>query len=240
MSNSKTVIVAAVLCIVCSILVSSVAVGLKPIQMKNKDLDMKKNILMAAGLYQEGDDIDQKFQSIQPKIVDLSNGQYSDIDPSSYDSTDVVDIPKSEDVAGLGTRPKLAKIYVVENSDGIEQVILPVVSKGLWSTMYGFLALSSDMNTVKGFGYYSQGETPGLGAEVENPKWKSQWIGKKVFNDSYQPVMKVAKGTGSGEHEVDGLSGATITCTGVTTSMQYWLGNHGYGKYLAAVRGGTL
>jgi len=236
MSNIKTITVATVLCIVCSIMVSSVAVSLRPIQLKNQELDMKKNILMAAGLFNEGDDIEEAFKSISPKVVDLSTGLYTD---ETFDSADKIEIPKDIDVAGLGSRSKLAQVYVVEGDEGNSQVILPIVSKGLWSTMKGFLALDSDLNTVKGFGYYSQGETPGLGAEVENPKWKSQWIGKKVFNDSFMPVMKVAKAAASNEHEVDGLSGATITCNGVTSSLKYWLGNHGYGKYLSAMRGGT-
>ena len=106
--------------------------------------------------------------------------------------------------------------------------------------MYGFIALGADLNTIKGFGYYSQGETPGLGGEVDNPKWKAQWVGKKLFDASGAVIFKVAKAVGSGENQVDGLSGATITAVGVSTSMTYWFGEHGYANFLAKLKAGEI
>ena len=106
--------------------------------------------------------------------------------------------------------------------------------------MYGFIALGADANTVKGFAYYSHGETPGLGGEVDNPGWKSQWIDKKLFSDEGNVEFKVAKGTANGGYQVDGLSGATITANGVTSSIKYWFGDHGYSKFLEKVRAGEI
>jgi Na+-transporting NADH:ubiquinone oxidoreductase subunit C len=252
-----TIIVAGALCLVCSLLVSFTVVSLKEKQTKNKELDFKKNVLMSAGLIEPGvsaEVVESTFSKIKTIIVDFESGEVTTkVDPKNYDQNKAasnpemnVRIPSGEDVASLNTRAKYAEIYLVQSEGGeIEKVILPVKGKGLWSTMYGFLALGSDTNTIKGFAYYSHGETPGLGGEVDNPKWKSQWIGKKVYNDNWDVQFKVAKGSvNSGSdnaiYQVDGLSGATITGNGVTSSMDYWFGSHGYKKFLENVREGRI
>ncbi len=253
MSNSKTILVAFILCVVCSILVSSTVVSLKPRQAKNKDLDMKKNVLLAAGMLQEGDDIDEKFAQIETIIVDFETGEIvPDFDAKNYDqhkaSTDPKTssrIPADIDQGGIGSREKYAKVYLTRTDDKIDLIILNVRGKGLWSTMYGFLALEGDTKTIRGFAYYSQGETPGLGGEVDNPNWKKQWVGKLVYNESWEPAFEVAKGTvdhthGLAQYKVDGLSGATITANGVTSSVQYWMGDHGYARFLEKVRNGEI
>ncbi len=244
----KTVTVAGLLCLVCSILVSVIVVQLRPQQAKNADLDMKKNILMSAGMLKAGDDIDAVFATVETIIVDMKTGLKVDVDPKTFDQVKAakdpkqfVKIPGDKDVGGLGTRSKLAKVYLKRDGEGkIDTIILNVWGIGLWSTMYGFVALGPDLNTIKGFGYYAQGETPGLGGEVDNPKWKGQWVGKKIFNENGEVTFKVAKSIGKGEYQVDGLSGATITANGVTNSMKYWFGEHGYGKLLSNVKAGAL
>jgi Na+-transporting NADH:ubiquinone oxidoreductase subunit C len=253
----KTILVAALLCIVCSVLVSSTVVALKSKQERNKELDFKKNILMAAGIIEAeatAQTIDSEFEKVEPTVVDFSTGEITtEVDAKSYNQVEAssnpklsVKIPAEKDVAGLSTRAKFAKVYLVKDGDEVKTIILNVKGKGLWSTMYGFLALDKDTTTVKGFAYYSQGETPGLGGEVDNPKWKSQWIGKKIYDNDFSEVeFAVAKGavdssSAMAEHKVDGLSGATITCDGVTSSMKYWFGDHAYGKFLANVRDGRI
>ncbi len=248
-----TIIVAGSLCLVCSLLVSFTVVNLRERQAKNKELDMKKNILMSAGLIKAGDDVEAAFSKIDTVIVDFESGEItSEVDAKTYDQVKAssdpkmnVKIPANLDVAALSTRAKYAKVYVSRVDEKIETIILPVKGKGLWSTMYGFLALGADTNTIKGFAYYSQGETPGLGGEVDNPKWKAQWVGKKIYDANFEVLFTVNKGsvtdaTANKEYKVDGLSGATITGNGVTTSMQYWFGEHGYGKLLEKVRAGEI
>ena len=151
-------------------------------------------------------------------------------------------IPANLDVGGLSTRSKYAKVYLQKDDAGeLNTVILKHWGKGLWSTMYGFIALEPDANTIKGFAYYSHGETPGLGGEVDNPGWKNQWIGKKIYDDEGNVDLKVAKGSADGsDYQVDGLSGATITANGVTSSVKYWFGEHGYAKILENIRNGGL
>lgn len=251
--TSKTILVAGGLCLVCSIIVSSLVVALRPQQAINAELDMKKNILMSAGLLKEGDDINQVFSTIETIVIDMETGEKVDTDVDAFDQVAAskdpkqnIRIPANLDVGGLSTRSKLAKVYLKRGESGdLETIILNVWGKGLWSTMYGFIALAPDTRTVKGFAYYSHGETPGLGGEVDNPNWKKQWIGKKVVNENYEPAFAVNKGTvdsstAMAEYKVDGLSGATITGNGVTSSIKYWFGDHGYAKFLEKVRQGGI
>jgi Na+-transporting NADH:ubiquinone oxidoreductase subunit C len=249
MSNTKTVVVAFILCVVCSILVSVTAIGLRPIQLKNAELDVKKNILMAAGLYEEGIEIESAFESIETLIINFETGEKVDsIAPSEYDMAKAVKnpkysvkIPSKEDIGGLSSRPKYAKVYLTRESDGtVKNIILPIQSKGLWSTMNGFMSLEGDARTVANFSYYQQGETPGLGAEVNNPKWKATWQGKKIYNDDMVPAIDVTKNNSGSAYEIDALSGATITGDGVQSSINYWFGDHGFAKFLENVRLGSI
>lgn len=251
-STGKTILVAFLLCFVCSVLVSTAAVQLKSRQVENKKLDIKKNLLLATKLIKPGatrEQISLAFQNIEAKIVDLATGEFVDgVDPEKFDAVKAskdpkqnVRIPSEKDSGGIKKRSKLEKIYFVKEGSEVTQIVLPVNGKGLWSTLYGFMALAPDTKTVLGLGFYQHGETPGLGGEVDNPKWKAQWNNKVAFDNAWNPVMKVVKGkviSGSStvQHEVDGLSGATITANGVTGLVNYWLGGHGFGPFLAKFR----
>ena len=203
-SLEKTFAVALALCFVCAILVSVSAVALKPLQLHNKALDMKKNILEVAGLMQEDTDIDQAFsEMIEAKIVNIETGDYvDDIDVASYDQRKAakdpaqnISIPKDQDFASIKRKAKNAKVYLVKKGDQIQSIILPVHGYGLWSTMYGFLAVEADGQTVQSINFYDQAETPGLGGEVVNPSWRALWQGKKIYNAAGEPVLKLIKGS---------------------------------------------
>ncbi len=237
----KTIAVAATLSIVCSIIVSTAATVLKPAQDRNKELDRRKNILAAAGLLQDGTDINKAFESVDVRIVDLESGEYAtNMDTKTYDQRKGAKDPKlsekllaEEDIAGIGRREQFAYVYLIRDAKGgLSSVVLPIHGYGLWSTLYGFLALEPDLNTVVGLGFYDHAETPGLGGEVDNPKWKAQWPGKKVFDQQGRPIIQLAKGPGKTNTEVDGLSGATLTARGVTNLLRFWLGQDGFGPYL--------
>lgn len=261
-TTSKTLFVALLLCLVCSIIVASSVVLLKPIQQKNKALNLKANILAAAGLLQEGDSpeaIETKFAQIDARLVDLETGEYVEAsvvgkdnvldydqrkaakDPSVSDS-----IPADLDIASIKRRVKYAKVYLVQESDKLKTIILPVSGYGLWSTLHGFLALEGDANTVVGLGFYEHAETPGLGGEVDNPRWKAIWPGKKVYdlNADDQPKLSVIKGAvdksrADAMYMVDGLSGATLTSRGITNLVHYWTGDEGFKQYLNRLREGV-
>jgi Na+-transporting NADH:ubiquinone oxidoreductase subunit C len=246
-----TLSVALILCVVCSIVVASSAVLLRPMQQANKDLDRKTNILSAAGLLKEGASVDSLFEGISVRAVDLDSGQFTDsVDLENYDQRKASKDPAlseelsaSEDLAKISRRANVATVYIVENSGGIEKVILPIKGYGLWSTLYGFIALEGDLNTVAGLGFYEHAETPGLGGEVDNPLWKAKWEGKKVFDDEGKTALRVIKGPvdsnrAGSEYQIDGLSGATLTSRGVSQLIQFWLGENGFAPFLTKLKEG--
>ena len=249
-SLEKTIAVALALCLVCAVFVSFSAVGLKPLQIYNKALDMKKNILDVAGLLEADTDIDQAFETqIEAKIVDLKTGEYDDsINVVSFDQRKAAKdsqqnelIPRKLDIASIKVKSKKAKVYLVKKGGQISSIILPVHGYGLWSTMYGFLALDADGQTVQSISFYDQAETPGLGGEVVNPAWRALWKGKKVYSADSRPVLRLVKGVvdvsrSGAEHKIDGLAGATLTSNGVSNLIRYWMGNEGFAPYLNKVR----
>jgi Na+-transporting NADH:ubiquinone oxidoreductase subunit C len=250
-STQKTLIVALALCVVCSVIVSTAAVVLKPAQEANKTLDRKRNILAAAGMLDESLTVDEQFATVTARLVDLRTGKFSDDhDPERYDSRKAAKDPamsealsSEEDGAKISRRENYAIVYLVAGDDGqLGKVILPIHGAGLWSTLYGFIALESDTNTVAGMGFYEHGETPGLGGEVDNPRWKALWPGKEVYRDG-EAVLGLIKGSvdpGSpnARHEVDGLSGATLTARGVSNLVQFWLGDKGFAQFLNNLKSG--
>ncbi len=243
----KTVGVAAAVCVICSIFVSGAAVYLKPIQEANKTLDVKRNILIAAGLLEEGRkaDIGELFTRIDSAVVDLATGEFvDDITPEQFDPrkaakapSQSVAIDSQDDIAGIKRRSNYRVVYFLKDGEKINRLILPMYGKGLWSTMYGFLALGADMTTIKSFGFYEHAETPGLGGEIDNPAWKALWVGKIALDADRQPAVRVIRGhvdenSPEAVHQVDGLSGATITGRGVENLVRFWLGREGYGPLL--------
>ncbi|MGR8935706.1 MAG: Na(+)-translocating NADH-quinone reductase subunit C [Gammaproteobacteria bacterium] len=246
----KTLAVALALCLVCAVLVSIATVSLRPLQSHNKALDMKRNILDVAGLLQENTDIDKAFkEKIEMKIVDLKTGDYvGNIDAEAYDQRKAAKdpaqneaIPPEQDIASIKVKAKYAKVYLVKSGDAIQSIILPVNGYGLWSTMYGFLAVESDGQTVQSINLYDQAETPGLGGEVVNPNWRALWKGKKIYNENGEVALSLIKGTvdtgrPDAVYKVDGLAGATLTSRGVTNLVKYWMGNEGFAPYLKKVK----
>ncbi|EIJ35471.1 Na(+)-translocating NADH-quinone reductase subunit C [Thiothrix nivea] len=248
-SKQKTIVVALTLCLVCSVAVSAAAVALKPVQEQNKALDKKRNILQIGGLMVPGKSVDELFKQVEPKVVDLQTGEYVDgVDPATFDARAAsvdpkqnVVLSKEQDIASIKRRAKYATVYLVKDAQGqLQKIILPVHGYGLWSTLYGFLALQADASTVVGLGFYEHAETPGLGGEVDNPAWKAKWPDKQIFNANGDVAIRILKGAASeGEkaaHEVDALSGATLTSRGVDNLLHFWLGQDGFGPYLQKAR----
>jgi Na+-transporting NADH:ubiquinone oxidoreductase subunit C len=247
----KTVLIATVLCLVCSVVVSATAVSLRPLQERNAVLAMKKEILRVAGLQDPERSVEESFSQVETRIIDLETGQVdTDIDPQTYDfqkasqdpATSVA-IPPDQDIASLGRRARYAPVYIVRTDGKPSMIILPVSGYGLWSTMYGFLALEGDATTVSGITFYQDAETPGLGGEINNPRWQNGWVGKKVYDDQGQVALHLIKGTvkpgrPNAVYEIDGLSGATLTANGVSHLIKYWMGDQAFGPFLERLRSG--
>ncbi|SFX08174.1 Na(+)-translocating NADH-quinone reductase subunit C [Marinospirillum alkaliphilum] len=248
-SIKKTLTVAFLLCLVCSVIVSGAAVALKPLQVANQEHDRRTNILVAAGLIQPREAtrerVNAEFDKIQVKVVDLRTGQYVDhINPNEFDQLRAAAEPATSerlavDPAGIRRLEHYGLVYLVGDVDNPDRIIIPVRGSGLWSTLYGFLALEGDGSTIAGLGFYQHAETPGLGGEVDNANWKAQWPGKRVFaEDSMQPRLGLASNPDP-DHQVDTLAGATLTARGVTNLLQFWTGERGYGPFLAKFRQGV-
>ncbi len=252
-ATSRVLLVAGMVCLVCAIFVATAAVALRPVQAANKLLDTQRNILVAAGLYRDGVNVAELFsRSVEPTLVDLRTGEVVDARNADIADIDAYDqkaasknlmlseaIPGDEDIASLKRKVHYAKVYMIRDSGGeLEKIVLPVSGYGLWSTMYGYMVLGNDFNTVVGLTFTDHGETPGLGGEIDNPKWKAQWLGKQIYDEHGKVAAKLKKGSVNADvaaeklHQVDGLTGATLTSNGVSRLVQYWLGDHGFGPFL--------
>ena len=256
-STKKTLMVALGVCLVCSVLVSSAAVALNDIQEENKKIDKITNILAAGDLLEPDGDVQKIYhEKVVAKLIDLKSGetvkenQYNDLlNPESFNIKKMADEPQyseainpSDDIAGIKRKPNNMVVYEVMDGGKVGKYILPIYGKGLWSTLYGFIALDTDLTTIKGFTFYEHGETPGLGGEVDNPKWKAIWNGKKAFDEKGDVAITVIKGTvdkssPEAKYEVDGLSGSTLTTRGVDHLVKFWLSDKGYGPFLAKMKG---
>jgi Na+-transporting NADH:ubiquinone oxidoreductase subunit C len=237
--------------------VSAAAVFLKPLQVENVELDVQRNILNISGLTKDARalsnaEVAELYKQIKPRLVDLKTGKFIEKTPegqtvNNYDQRVAAKtpgeskaLPGAEDIAGIRRQADIAKVYVIEKNGRLETIILPVHGYGLWSTMYGFMALNSDLGTVKGFGFYEQAETPGLGGEVDNPSWKAKWPGKKIYDDNGNVEAGLVKGGADPKslYKVDGLSGATLTSNGVTNLIKFWMGNDGFKPFLTNLKAG--
>ncbi len=253
-STRYIVLFAAAVCAVCSVFVSGAAVLLHDRQEANVALDRQKKVLVVAGLMEEGEDITREEvakrfeENIVARVVDLASGAVLEgVDAKSFDQRKAAkDAATSREAPPNGAKvrrvPNQGVVYRVVQDGEFRAVIVPISGQGLWSTLYGYIALASDLRTVVGITFYEHGETPGLGGEVDNPRWKALWRGRKVYDDAGRPVIDVKKGVAGPADEdpynVDGLSGATITSRGVGHLVRFWLGDDGFGPYLKATRAG--
>ncbi len=256
MHNKVSYIVtfAAAVCVVCALLVSSAAVSLKARQTENETLDKQENVLFAAGLASPDealarDQVTARFEKVKPVVVELQSGEEvadPPFDVATYDPEKAAEDaelgrPAPSNMSSVQRLPKYTVVYhVLDDAGNPTMVVIPIKGYGLWSTLYGFLALDADTTTVRGITYYQHGETPGLGGEVDNLRWKALWIGRKAYDENWEPALKVIKGQAgpptSDPYQVDGLSGATITSRGVTNMLNFWLGSDGFGPYLEHFR----
>lgn len=217
-SNAYTFRFAAMVTIVCSILLAGAATLLKPRQDENKLLDKKKNILISVGIKPANgnsftrSEINETYaKKIKELVIDLNGNIVEGKKPSDLD-------PLQD--------TEMLPVYENEEGEEINAYVIPVSGKGLWSTIYGYMALSSDGVTVKGITFYSHGETPGLGGEIGKEWFTNNFIGKKITDENGNLVSitvvkgKVDPNSENAIHEVDGISGATLTARGVTNFLK--------------------
>jgi len=245
-SNKKIFLTALILALFFSFVVSLAAVLLKPIQQKNEELERNKNVLMAAG--KDINNLEEEFGKIKIFYFDLNTKNIEIAnDVSKYfknfkklSENQDTSIKVEKELEGFKSIPAKIPFYAFYENGHLESIVLPIYGNGLWSTMYGFIAIERDGNTIRGLTFYDQKETPGLGGEVDNPKWKALWKSKKIFDKNGNLKITVIKGStdknsGDWQYQIDGLSGATMTTNGVNSFVRFWLGDKGFGyllKYL--------
>lgn len=249
-SNSRILGIALAVCLVCSLIVATTAVTLKPIQTANQ-IDARHRVLVElAGLALPDGSIEAAYRHFDVHMIELENGEIRhEFNAENFDLKQAVrkedwssPLARADDPANIRRKPKYLPVYQLRNGNGsLQTLILPIFGYGLWSTLYGFIALEGDLRTVRGIRFYEHGETPGLGGEVDNPNWLATWQGKVVFDENWQPRIELVKGNVSDstldrQHKVDGLTGATMTTRGINDLLQYWLGDAGFGPYLLRLR----
>jgi Na+-transporting NADH:ubiquinone oxidoreductase subunit C len=253
-SPRNAFLVVMITAIVCSSLVSAAVVVLRPIQLNNQMLDRSRNIMQLTGLLPDDQAIEDEqmlelYKTLDVRIVNIDEADFNgDIDPVSFDSRRApgdpdlgVAIPSGQDLASLGRRSRFAPVYMVWDDDELDRLILPVQGNGMWSMLYGYIALEPDMNTISGMTFYEQNETPGLGDQITHGHWLEQWKGRQIYGFEGNPRFRINEGvvtpdSATAQYEVDALTGATVTGDAVTSMVHYWFGPHGYQDFLLAMR----
>lgn len=228
--------------LVSAVLVSVASVTLKPLQEAHLEAERAARMAEMLDTLPGLRDVMAELgvDTLETRLVDLETGRFvPGADVEAYDAaaaeTDPersVAIPPEADVARLGRRPLLAPVHLLQRDGDLLLIVLPVSGTGYQSTLRATLALESDLSTVAALTITEQAETPGLGARVETPDWQALWAGKEVADDAGRIVIEVVRGGASGPHEVDAISGATVTSNGVANMLRYWLGDHGFGPFL--------
>lgn len=236
-------------CLVCSVLVSSAVVALGPFKEAAVANDRQVSILRVSGYPVKTSVADTYGKHISARLLNLETGEFDESRQAEADGfvftgakAATVAIPADQDIAGIRFHSPYMPVYLAHDADGkVERVILPFYGAALWSTAYGYVAIAPDGNTIEALTFYSHGETPGLGGEIDNPRWQALWVGKKIENAEGQYSLVIKKNAdheGAGkDFEIDALSGATLTSNGVNHAVQYWLGEV-YKPFLDKLRNG--
>ncbi|MEM9319066.1 MAG: Na(+)-translocating NADH-quinone reductase subunit C [Pseudomonadota bacterium] len=248
-SVPKTVFVAVSLCLAASMVVSAAAVALRPIQAINASQDRQRNILQVAGIFDPDANVAEAFAAFEPHVLELATGTFSDqFDATTFDDRAAADDPAlsrelDDDPASIGRQSNFVTVYLLrDNAGDIDRVILPVHGYGLWSTLYGYIAIEEDGNEIFGLQFYEHAETPGLGAEVDNPRWRAQWNGALLSDEGGELQISVTKTPppAGEEYHIDALAGATLTTVGVHNLIRFWMGEAGYGPFLENLSAGNI
>ena len=246
----KTLFVAVAVCLVASMIVAAVAVALRPVQEANSLIDKQRSILGLAGLLEPGMNVPETFaQAFESQYLELATGEFTDrSDVVGLSDREIADDPAlsralADDPAAIIRQGNFVQIYILRNdTGGVKKVILPIHGYGLWSTLYGFIAIEADGNSIFGLQFYDHAETPGLGAEVDNPRWKAMWNGKRLVDAQGVLQIQVAKApSAAGEDfHIDALAGATLTSAGVNNLVRFWMGDEGYAPFLEKMKAGEI
>lgn len=234
--DARILLFATIICVTCSLMLATAAVALRGRQEMNVVLDQKINVLQAFGEHVKDErgkkivgpaEVEALFQKhITEVIIDAETGA---VVPGLTSAT----VPPDE----LDAKTKL-RLYLWKDGGEVTRYAFPISGRGLWSTIYGFVALDRDLATILGITFYKHGETPGLGAECEKPWFQKNFSGKRLWADGQLLPFRIWKGHApqDNDHAVDGISGATITGNGITQFLNADMAR--YEKYFGTIRKG--
>ena len=244
-SNTYIIVFSVILTVICALLLSGSSQILGPIQREAEALDTKKQILGAVIEPDEiramgSEEISTYYENtISSIVVDIEGNEVAEIEGSPIVAEDV-------DVEANYKLPPEDRLYPVfiyheENSDKVISYIFPLYGAGLWNTIWGYLALQPDLNTIEGVTFSHAGETPGLGARITETGVQSRYRGKEIFGEKGElegVIMQKGEGRdySNDPHKVDGLSGSTITANGLNRMVVNYLGY--YQAYMDNLKSG--
>lgn len=242
-SNTYIILFSVALTVVLGGLLSLASVGLKPAQQQQIELDTKKKILGAVMDISSITDpkallalYDEKVESV---VIDI-NGDVVETDKKGNPAVaEKVNIQKNYRFDPEERLYPVFKFKNDPNSDKVDAYIFPMFGAGLWDWISGYLALESDLNTIKGIAFDHKQETPGLGARITTPTVQGRFVGKEIYDGDELVSVSMVKGEGNSgltEHQVDGMSGATLTGKGVNVMLKSYL--ECYQAYINKVKSG--
>ncbi|MFV0590273.1 MAG: NADH:ubiquinone reductase (Na(+)-transporting) subunit C [Draconibacterium sp.] len=207
--NTYTVLYAAIMVILVAAILASVAMALKPKQVRNVEIEKKQSILASVNIESTAADAEKIYAEkiVSQYVVNVSGDQ---VEGDAFNTDLKKEYAKPANEMHL-------PVFECQTDQGVKYV-LPLRGTGLWGPIWGFIALNEDMNTIYGANFDHQGETPGLGAEIATSAFEKQFIGKKLFDDKDQLVSIIVAKVGQeapADHKVDGISGGTITSKGL-------------------------
>lgn len=244
-SRTKTVAVAFLVSTVCAVFVSTATVLLAPMQDANRSAERAARMeAMIASMPAMADLLATSgADGLDTVVVDLTTGAFTDIDPATVamragvtDPENSTPIPTDADIAGLGQRPDHVPIHILYEGETLRYIILPVSAVGYQSMIHANLALEGDLNTIAALSITDQGETPGLGARIEDPAWQALWPGREIADETGMIRITTTRAGGTTAHEVDAITGATRSSNAVANAVRFWMGPYGFGPMLDRLR----
>jgi Na+-transporting NADH:ubiquinone oxidoreductase subunit C len=240
-----TVLFALAVCVVCGTAVTASVVIFEERQREDARIARIRHVLWAAGLARLGEELTReevlrRAQSLRPLAVDLRSGQIDEeVDAANFDQRDASQDPTAsrpapENTAGVHRLPSHAIVY---ETQGVEpkKLVMPIQGLGHNGPIFGYIAVDvSDLNTVRGIGFYEHQETRGV-AELDNLEWQALWDGRRIFNQQGNVALHLAHDAGPPDrdpHRVDAFTGATVTSMTVGRMLEFWFGPNAFGPFL--------
>lgn len=247
-SRTKTIAMAFLVAAICALAVNGATVVLRPIQSANRahEQQVRLEALISAIPGMRELIAEAGGDALSAVVINLETGWAAeDVTPETLDTAlqdpgSYTQLTPAEDIAGIGSRPDLAQVYILREDEDVSLAILPFSGAGYQGPIQGMIAMHGDMNTIAGIAITQQVETPGLGGRIEEPAWQAQFAGVPVRDANGEMRFAVQNGPATNEYEVDGITGATKTSSAMSRIVRFWLGPNGYGEFLDAVKQGEF